>query len=109
MAEKVQIKTETYSEDFSLSRNYKSLGINVHKFGGSSLATSKQLEKIRDIIVNQTRPGDIIVVSANGDVTDRLISVAHGRHHSIPELVEYFKQLTSELPIDSDSFLKQLR
>lgn len=109
MAEKVQINTETYSKDFSLSRNYQSLGINVHKFGGSSLATSKQLEKVCDIIVNQTRPGDIIVVSANGDVTDRLISVAHGRHHSIPELVEYYKQLTFELPIDSDRFLKQLR
>lgn len=108
MAEKVQINTETYSEKFSLSRNYQSLGINVHKFGGSSLATSKQLEKVCDIIVNQTKPGDIIVVSANGDVTDRLISVAHGRNHSIPELVEYFKQLTSELPIDRDRFLKQL-
>ncbi|MBD3667216.1 MAG: bifunctional aspartate kinase/homoserine dehydrogenase II [Kangiella sp.] len=107
MAEKIQVKTENYGEDSTLCRNYKSLGINVHKFGGSSLATSKQLEKVCEIIVNQTKAGDIIVVSANGDVTDRLIDVAHGRHHSVPELVEYFKQLISDLAINSDKFLKQ--
>lgn len=109
MVEKVQANSEHFSEYSTVSRHYKSIGINVHKFGGSSLATSKQLEKVCDIIVNHTKPGDIVVVSANGDVTDRLIDAAHGRHHSASELVEYFRLLTSGLTIDSDTFFNQFR
>lgn len=109
MVDKGQLKTESHREHSTICRSYKSLGINVHKFGGSSLATSKQLEKVRDIIVNHTKPGDIVVVSANGDVTDRLIDAAHGRHHSVSELVEYFRLLTSGLTIDSDTFFNQFR
>lgn len=108
MVDKGQFKTESHREHSTVCRSYKSLGINVHKFGGSSLATTEQLVKVCDIIVNHTKPGDIVVVSANGDVTDRLIDAAHGRHRSILELVDYFRQLSSGLAIDADKFLKQL-
>jgi aspartokinase/homoserine dehydrogenase 2 len=45
---------------------------NVHKFGGSSLATSACIERVADIIGKHCQLNDIIVVSANGKTTDAL-------------------------------------
>lgn len=50
---------------------------NVHKFGGSSLATTECIERVANIIVKHCTENDIIVVSANGKTTDGLIELLH--------------------------------
>tara|TARA_R110000737_G_scaffold3258_1_gene11227 strand:+ start:13474 stop:14829 length:1356 start_codon:yes stop_codon:yes gene_type:complete len=50
--------------------------VNVHKFGGSSLATSQCIERVIDIIRNNCQLNDIIVVSANGNTTDTLFTLS---------------------------------
>ncbi len=49
--------------------------INVHKFGGSSLADAACIERVLDIIRQNCQLSDIIVVSANGKTTDGLFSL----------------------------------
>lgn len=48
-------------------------GVNVHKFGGSSLANTTCIERVVNIIAKHCKPNDFIVVSANGKTTDALI------------------------------------
>jgi len=49
--------------------------INVHKFGGSSLASAQCIERVLDIIRQNCQLNDIIVVSANGKATDSLFNL----------------------------------
>jgi aspartokinase/homoserine dehydrogenase 2 len=49
--------------------------INVHKFGGSSLANAPCIERVLDIIRQNCQLNDIIVVSANGKTTDGLFAL----------------------------------
>ena len=49
----------------------------VHKFGGSSLATAECIERVAGIVQANCQAGDCIVVSANGDTTDRLLAIYH--------------------------------
>jgi aspartokinase/homoserine dehydrogenase 2 len=49
--------------------------INVHKFGGSSLANAQCIERVIDIIRQNCQLNDIIVVSANGKTTDCLFTL----------------------------------
>lgn len=49
--------------------------INVHKFGGSSLATTQCIERVVDIIKHSCQINDIVVVSACGDTTDEIFSL----------------------------------
>ena len=49
--------------------------INVHKFGGSSLANTQCIERVVDIIRQNCQLNDIIVVSANGKTTDSLFTL----------------------------------
>ncbi|QOL26543.1 bifunctional aspartate kinase/homoserine dehydrogenase II [Thalassotalea sp. LPB0316] len=51
------------------------LAINIHKFGGSSLASSECIERVIDIICRHCQINDIVVVSANGGVTDQLFNL----------------------------------
>ncbi len=55
------------------------MGIVVMKFGGASVATPEHFEKIADIIIAKKMKKDriVIVVSAMGDTTDRLIALAN--------------------------------
>jgi len=48
---------------------------NVHKFGGSSLATTACIERVIEIISQHCQLNDIVVVSANGDTTDALFNL----------------------------------
>lgn len=50
---------------------------NVHKFGGSSLASVQCIERVIDIIRQHCQLNDVIVVSANGDTTDALFTIYH--------------------------------
>ncbi|WOH36205.1 bifunctional aspartate kinase/homoserine dehydrogenase II [Thalassotalea fonticola] len=48
---------------------------NVHKFGGSSLANAQCINRVVEIIKNNAKLNDFIVVSANGKTTDQLFSL----------------------------------
>ena len=50
--------------------------MKVLKFGGSSVGTAKSIESVRNIVKGTARPV-IVVVSALGGVTDRLIAMSH--------------------------------
>lgn len=47
----------------------------LHKFGGSSLATPHCYKKVINIISKYSNENDIIVVSASGNITDKLIQI----------------------------------
>jgi aspartokinase/homoserine dehydrogenase 2 len=49
--------------------------IQVHKFGGSSLATAKCIKRALEIIRENCQLNDIVVVSANGKTTDHLFAL----------------------------------
>jgi aspartokinase/homoserine dehydrogenase 2 len=51
------------------------LASNVHKFGGSSLASAECIERVIDIIRQHCQLNDIIVVSANGNTTNTLFAL----------------------------------
>lgn len=50
--------------------------MKVLKFGGSSVATPSSLEKVKSIILSNESQPIIVVVSALGGITDKLISVS---------------------------------
>lgn len=50
-------------------------GVNIHKFGGSSLANAQCIERVLDIICQNCQLNDIIIVSANGKTTDSLFAL----------------------------------
>lgn len=105
MAEQAHISSTESINNVASTKSYKNLGINVHKFGGSSLATSEQLLKVCELVNKQTRPGDIIVVSANGNVTDILLDVIHGRVNSLSDIKTFYEGLVSGLNIDTEQFI----
>ena len=51
----------------------------VMKFGGSSVATSEKMKRVAERIISTKRKGNkvVVVVSARGDVTDDLITLAN--------------------------------
>jgi len=61
-----------------VSMGHYKMGIFVQKYGGSSLATPELIKAVAQRIVERKRRGDklVIVVSAMGDTTDELISLA---------------------------------
>ena len=52
------------------------MGIVVQKFGGSSVADTEKLLKVCEHIIKEYNDGNnvVVVVSAQGKTTDRLIS-----------------------------------
>ncbi len=88
--------------------------IHVHKFGGSSLATSQCIERVVNIIRTHCKLNDFIVVSANGKTTDALINIYQQAlvgsteiNASITALKLLQTQLISELVIQSKSLLEE--
>ncbi len=51
------------------------IACNVHKFGGSSLATAACIERVIDILRQHCQLNDIVVVSANGTTTNTLFTL----------------------------------
>ena len=79
--------------------------INIHKFGGSSLANTQCIERAVDIIRQNCQLNDIIVVSANGKTTDDLFALL-----SLPEnanLVEALSELAQEQSLLIESLLSE--
>ena len=68
--------------------------IQVHKFGGSSLASTKCIKRAVEIIRENCQLNDIVVVSANGKTTDGIFAL-----YSIVErtIAEQEKQTSDEL------------
>lgn len=58
------------------------MGLLVQKFGGSSVADAKCIQRVARRIVAKKREGHdlVIVVSAMGDTTDHLLDLAHSIH-----------------------------
>lgn len=67
----------------------------VHKFGGSSVATAERIHNVASIIAEHTNPNDIIVVSANGSMTDWLEAFAQGNADILLQIAQYFEQLAT--------------
>jgi len=49
--------------------------VQVHKFGGSSLASIESIERVISIVQQNCKLADIVVVSANGQTTDKLLAI----------------------------------
>lgn len=60
----------------------KNLQIEVHKFGGSSLSTPDQVKAVANFVASTAKVNDIVVVSANGNVTDLLKACVEGEGRS---------------------------
>ena len=56
------------------------MALVVKKFGGSSVATTEKILNVAQRILNEKKPDDkiVVVVSAMGDSTDNLITLAEG-------------------------------
>ena len=61
--------------DFTTENKLAKHAIQVHKFGGSSLATAKCIKRVVEIIRENCQLNDIVVVSANGKNTDGLFAI----------------------------------
>ncbi|WDE04764.1 bifunctional aspartate kinase/homoserine dehydrogenase II [Thalassomonas viridans] len=68
-------QTNTLEQLDFAQNNLEKHSVNIHKFGGSSLATPECLERVVSIICRHCQLNDIIVVSANGKTTDLLLSL----------------------------------
>ncbi len=55
--------------------NARRLGIEIHKFGGASLADAAAFRRVVEIVKTRTQPR-IVVVSAPAGVTDILLGLA---------------------------------
>ncbi len=78
--------------------------IQVHKFGGSSLASVECVNRAVSIIQANCKLEDIVVVSANGDTTDSLLNIyqlavakSEQLHHQISAVKEAQIALISSL------------
>ena len=89
--------------------------IQVYKFGGSSIGTIQNIRNVINIIKNVTQP-TVVVVSAMGGITDRLLNAAHqaakgnGEEYVLTcnHMLQRYSQAVDELVINS-SELKLLK
>ena len=70
------------------------MALIVKKFGGSSVATTDKILNVARRILNEKNPDDkiVVVVSAMGDSTDNLITLAEGID-SEPYKADYLREL----------------
>jgi len=67
--------------------------VQVHKFGGSSLASIECVNRVVEIIQHNCQINDVVVVSANGDTTDDLISIFNNATHNSDKLHQSIDEL----------------
>jgi len=82
------------------SHTFEAQSIAVHKFGGSSLASVERLENVTSIISTFTNPDDLIVVSANGDVTDWLVDFIAGDTESLDKIDKFYRGIVSNALVE---------
>src|SRR5438046_2082421 len=49
----------------------------IHKFGGTSVGDGERIGRVADLVRDQAATAPVVVVSAMGGVTDRLLETAH--------------------------------
>ena len=54
--------------------------VQVHKFGGSSLADAFCYRRVARIVTEYAGASDVVVVSAAGDTTNRILAILKARH-----------------------------
>ena len=81
----------------------------LHKFGGSSLADPECYRRVVGILKEYSKPDDLIVVSAAGKTTNRLIAFLEGlnkdgriAHEELQALRQFQTSLIEEL-LDTDA------
>jgi aspartate kinase len=62
---------------FSLPVTQRNQSMVVMKFGGSSVESAKAIQRVASIVRDQSGPPPVVVVSAMGKTTDRLLAIAH--------------------------------
>lgn len=82
------------------AKNYKAGEYKVHKFGGTCLATPESISAVSDIVKEQTKAGDVVVVSANGNVTNWLLALIEGGIPKGQILLDYFLDLQQGIGFD---------
>src|ERR1700691_5646457 len=60
----------------------------VMKFGGSSVESAKAIQRVASIVRNHSEQHPVVVVSAMGKTTDRLLAMAHNPHAAARELAK---------------------
>jgi aspartokinase/homoserine dehydrogenase 2 len=80
----------------------------VHKFGGSSLKDAAAIAAVVDTIRRHVRPQDVVVVSANGGVTDQLLDLLAQPTASLQPIESYMTQLFKAVLKDPDELLVTL-
>ncbi len=81
---------------------------NVHKFGGSSLKDAAHIDQVLQTIQAQVNPGDFVVVSANGQVTDWLTLLLQGHELAFNELELYLHDLLFAVLQQPDALWSQI-
>lgn len=81
-----------------------SVNRHVHKFGGSSLADAGCFKRVAAIVAEHTQAQDLIVVSAAGKTTNRLINIIelakqadNAAADALTGLIEFQSKLVNEL------------
>lgn len=82
--------------------NYKSAKHNVHKFGGTCLATAESIFAVSRIIESNVDAGDVVVVSANGHVTNWLLALIEGGIPNGDIVIRYFEKLFAAINADGN-------
>ncbi|RUO72251.1 bifunctional aspartate kinase/homoserine dehydrogenase II [Pseudidiomarina sediminum] len=83
--------------------------VQVHKFGGSSLADAYCYRRVARIVTEYAGASDLVVVSAAGDTTNRILAIIDAKHEGeqtgdfgmaevlLKQLEKYQKGLITEL------------
>ncbi|MGY5451759.1 bifunctional aspartate kinase/homoserine dehydrogenase II [Agarivorans sp. MS3-6] len=81
-----------------------SVNRHVHKFGGSSLADAGCFKRVANIVAEHSQPHDLIVVSAAGKTTNRLLKIIElakqaddATGEALKGLIEFQSKLVNEL------------
>ena len=77
--------------------------VNVHKFGGSSLANTACIERAVNIIRQHCQLNDVVVVSANGKTTDSLFALVE-----LAQTNEKFEQALANLAEQQEQLINSL-
>ncbi|MEE2744447.1 MAG: hypothetical protein VYD54_11090, partial [Bdellovibrionota bacterium] len=80
----------------------------VYKFGGSSLSSPANVLKVKDIIQNNLKDGDIVVVSAWGKTTDQLLDLwENPTEKKLKNLEQRYLTWLTELSLDLKKKLQE--
>ena len=73
----------------------------VYKFGGSGLSSPANVLRVKDIIQNNLKDGDIVVVSAWGKTTDQLLDIwENPTEKKLENLEQKYLSWLTELSLD---------